>query len=139
MAEGPAKSDITLKNDERITKVGIFLRKSHLDELPQLVNVMRGEMSFVGPRPEIPKYTRNYDEKVMAIFLMPAGITSPASLLFADEARWLDTAESDRVYVNIILPRKNSMNIEYVKNFSVLNDIKVMIFTFFSPFISCEV
>ena len=133
--DGEKQSAITLKDDKRITRMGFVLRKSHLDELPQLVNVMVGDMSFVGPRPEILRYTNVCDAEIMPVFLMPAGITSPASLLFSNEAVWLDTEESDRVYINLILPRKNYMNLLYVKKFSILNDIKTMFFTLINPFV----
>lgn len=122
-------SQITLINDQRITGCGRFLRKYRLDELPQLFNVLSGSMSFVGTRPEVPRYVKRYSQEMYATLLMPAGITSPASIEFKDEEAFLDGEDTDEKYVKLVLPKKMKLNLEYIKSFSVLNDIKIMIKT----------
>lgn len=125
-------SQITLSNDSRITKCGSFLRKYRLDELPQLFNVFLGQMSFVGTRPEVPKYVKAYSAEMYATLLMPAGITSPASIAFKDENEFLSPGGNPEMdYINILLPKKMQMNLEYIKSFSVLLDIKIMVKTVF--------
>ncbi len=98
---------VTVDNDSRITKVGAFLRKLRLDELPQIFNVLFGTMSFVGTRPEVSRYVDKYTDEMLATLLLPAGVTSLASIKFKDEAELLEKADDvDRVYINEILPQK---------------------------------
>ncbi len=122
---------VTVGNDSRVTGIGRILRKTHLDELPQLINVFRGEMSFVGTRPEVPKYVAAYTKPMMASLLLPAGITSEASIRFRDEARLLENAENaDVTYVEQILPQKMIYNLNYLRELSAVNDLYIMIQTF---------
>ncbi len=122
---------VTVNNDSRITRTGNFLRKYRLDELPQLINVLTGDMSFVGTRPEVKKYVDRYSEEMYATLLMKAGITSLASIRYKDEDRLLKDAENaDETYVNEILPEKMKYNLEYIKKFSFWYDIKLMLMTF---------
>lgn len=121
---------VTLDNDKRITKVGRFLRRVRLDELPQLFNILLGQMSFVGTRPEVQKYVDCYSEEMLATLLMPAGVTSLASISFKDEDKYLDSNESvESVYINKILPDKMKYNLEYIENFNIFYDMKLMIKT----------
>ena len=121
---------VTTKNDSRVTGVGRFLRKYRLDELPQIFNVLSGSMSFVGVRPEVKKYVDQYKDVYYATLLMPAGITSPASILYKDEERLLSRGgDTDRIYVEEILPEKMKYNLSYVENFGFFSDIKIMIKT----------
>ena len=123
-------SQVTVGNDSRITKVGAFLRKTRLDELPQLIDVLHGDMSFVGTRPEVPKYVNRYTKEMMATLLMPAGITSEASIRFKKEAELLEgVADVDDVYVNDILPQKMKYNLKAVERFGFWSDIATMIRT----------
>lgn len=126
-------TQVTVSHDSRITKAGHFLRKCRLDELPQLFNVLKGDMSFVGTRPEVERYVDRYGDEMMATLLMPAGITSLASIKFKDEEKLLDGAEdTNDVYVNIVLPQKMAYNLEYIKKFNFFYDIKLMFQTFFA-------
>ncbi|MGN1113355.1 MAG: sugar transferase [Acutalibacteraceae bacterium] len=122
-------SQVTVSNDSRVTKCGGFLRKYRLDELPQLFNVLIGQMSFVGTRPEVPKYVKKYTPEMYATLLMPAGITSLASITYKDENEFLTSCNADEDYINILLPKKMELNLEYIRKFSVLFDIKIMIKT----------
>lgn len=123
-------TQVTVGNDPRITKVGHMIRKTRLDEIPQLLNVLKGEMSFVGTRPEVPKYVNQYKPEMMATLLMPAGITSKASIEFKDEEKILYGVDDvDKVYVEEVLPIKMTYNIAYLKSFSGWNDIKLMVET----------
>lgn len=123
-------TQVTVENDPRITKVGQLIRKTRLDEIPQLLNVLKGEMSFVGTRPEVPKYVKQYQPEMMATLLMPAGITSKASIEFKDEEKILHGADDvDKVYVEEILPIKMIYNVAYIKKFTVWSDSKLMIDT----------
>ncbi len=117
------------QEDPRITRVGRLLRRWHLDELPQLLNIVRGEMSFVGPRPELPRFVAQYDPESLATLLVPPGLTGSASLKFSDEARYLNTGERERVYKDLILPRKNACNLEYLRAFSLLRDGQILLDT----------
>lgn len=124
------ESQITVKGDARVTKVGAFIRRCRLDEISQLLNVLRGEMTFVGTRPEVPRYTERYTPEMMATLLLPAGITSLASILYKDEARLLDCAENaDAVYTETVLPAKMRYNLEQLKKTSLRNDLRVMVMT----------
>ena len=126
-------TQVTVNNDSRITRAGKFLRKCRLDELPQLFNVLMGDMSFVGTRPEVEKYVDCYSNEMLATLLMPAGITSLASIKFKDEEKLLDGAENtDDVYINTVLPQKMKYNLEYLKKFDFFYDIKIMFMTFFA-------
>ncbi len=121
---------VTVDGDSRVTKVGAFLRRTRLDELPQLLNVLAGDMSFVGTRPEVGKYVERYTDEMLATLLMPAGVTSPASIRFKDEAAMLENAaDADEVYVNEILPKKMEYNLAYLREFSFWGDIRLMLRT----------
>ena len=125
---------VTQQNDSRISKVGHKLRKVRLDELPQLINVLIGDMSFVGVRPEVAKYVDRYTDEMNATLLLPAGITSPASIEYKDEDEVIEKYKGsgrsiDDIYVEEILPDKMKYNLKYIKEFSVINDIKIMIRT----------
>ena len=124
---------LTTSNEKRITRVGGFLRKYRIDEFPQLLNVLKGEMSFVGARPEVMKYVNHYTDEMLATLLLPAGITSLACIYYKDEAELLDSAEdADRIYIEQILPGKMYYNLKAVREFSFLNDIKTMAMTVFA-------
>ena len=123
-------TQVTVDNDSRITKTGNRLRKCRLDEIPQLLNILKGEMSFVGTRPEVEKYVNCYTPEMRATLLLPAGVTSTASIAYKDEDRLLkDAVSPDDVYVKQILPEKMKYNLEYLKNFGFFYDIRVMIRT----------
>ncbi len=118
---------VTTSNDSRITRIGAKLRGARLDEIPQLLNVLTGDMSFVGTRPEAVRYVEKYSGAMWATLLLPAGITSEASILYKDEAELLDSAEdADKVYVEQVLPAKMEYNLKSLKEFNVLSDIKTM-------------
>ena len=120
-------SSVTVDNDVRITKVGSKLRNHRLDEFPQLFDVLSGDMSFVGTRPEVVKYVNRYTDEMKATMLMPAGITSIASIEYKDEAELLENAsDADEVYVNEILPAKMAYNLKSVKEFGFFKDIGVL-------------
>ncbi len=126
-------SQVTVNADSRVTRAGKFLRKCRLDELPQLFNVLAGDMSFVGTRPEVERYVDRYTDEMRATLLMPAGITSLASIKYKDEEKLLDGADDpDQVYVNEVLPGKMEYNLEYIKRFNFFYDIKLMFMTFFA-------
>lgn len=124
---------VTSANDNRITKVGATLRKFRLDELPQIFHVLSGKMSFVGTRPEVPRFVDRYTPEMAATLLMPAGITSLASIRYKDEDEIIgsisDPDEVDRVYMETILPEKMKYNLEYISKFSFFGDIKLMFST----------
>ncbi|MDP4121068.1 MAG: sugar transferase [Bacillota bacterium] len=118
---------VTVAGDSRITNVGRFLRKYRLDEIPQLFNVLAGSMSFVGTRPEVKRFVDHYTDEMMATLLMPAGVTSLASITFKDEDSMFKTQkEIDDEYINIILPQKMVYNLEYIEKYRFLNDIKLI-------------
>lgn len=124
---------VTVGNDSRITKVGAKLRGCRLDELPQVFDLISGNMSFVGTRPEAVKYVEKYEPEYMATLLLPAGITSEASIRYKDEAKLLDTADDvDRVYIEDVLPGKMRHNLESIKNFSLFGEIATMFRTVFA-------
>lgn len=123
-------TQVTVGNDSRITRVGKFIRKCRLDEFCQLIDVLRGTMTFVGTRPEVPKYVESYTPEMMATLLMPAGVTSLASIFYKDEDRLLDSAEDvDKTYVQKVLPGKMRYNLDAIRSFSFWGDIKLMFMT----------
>ena len=123
-------SQVTVGNDPRITKIGKQIRKLRLDEIPQLLNVLSGEMSFVGTRPEVGKYVEEYSNEMLATLLLPAGITSEASIEFKDEDKILNGVDNvDKVYVEEVLPIKMIYNSGYIKKFTAWSDCKLMIDT----------
>ena len=126
-------SAVTVGGDSRITKVGAKIRDYRLDELPQVLDVLSGNMSFVGTRPEATKYVEKYSNEMLATLLLPAGITSEASIRYKDEAKLLDAADDvDRVYVERVLPGKMKYNLQSIKNFYFGTDIITMFRTVFA-------
>ncbi len=118
---------VTVGNDSRITKVGARLRGYRLDELPQVFDVISGDMSFVGTRPEAVKYVEEYKPEYLATLLMPAGITSEASIRYKDEDKLLNAADDvDSVYVNQVLPAKMKWNLESLRSFSFPKEVATM-------------
>lgn len=121
---------VTTDSDSRVTKVGRFLRKYRLDELPQIFNVLSGSMSVVGTRPEVPKYVEQYKPEYLATLLIPAGITSLASIMYKDEEKLLSSEQDvDKVYIEKILPEKMKYNLQYTENFGFRSDLKLMLKT----------
>jgi lipopolysaccharide/colanic/teichoic acid biosynthesis glycosyltransferase len=120
---------VTRATDQRITTVGRFLRRYKLDEFPQLINIIRGEMNLVGPRPEDPRYTRLYDQKQQMIFSMRPGITSPASLYFRDESSLLDGPEWEEKYIHEIMPEKLSIDLKYFETNTLWSDFSIILRT----------
>lgn len=117
-------------NDNRITKAGKFLRKFRIDELPQLINVLIGQMSIIGPRPEVRKFVDVYTDEQMATLLVRPGISCSSSVAFANEGEILEkSSDPDNTYIDEILPDKAKMNLEYIKNLSIKNDIKIIFST----------
>ena len=124
---------VTVGNDSRITKVGAKLRGCRLDELPQVLDLISGDMSFVGTRPEAMKYVEKYKPEYMATLLLPAGITSEASILYKDEAELLENAvDVDKIYMEKVLPGKMKFNLQSIKEFSFTGEIKTMFRTVFA-------
>lgn len=123
-------TSVTTSNDTRITPTGMFLRKYRLDELPQVFDVLLGDMSFVGTRPEVIKYVKKYTKEMRATLLLPAGITSEASIKYKDESKLLnETDDIDRLYVEKVLPEKMAYNLESIKKFSFFREITIMVKT----------
>ena len=123
-------SQITVGKDSRITKVGDFLRKYKLDEIPQLINVLVGDMSLVGPRPEVPKYVALYTEEQREILKVRAGITDYASIEFSNENDILaNETDPEKAYIEKIMPRKIELNKKYLSEISVMTDIKIILLT----------
>lgn len=126
-------SQVTINGDMRVTHVGRFVRKCRLDEICQLLNVLKGDMTFVGTRPEVPHYTEKYTPEMMATLLLPAGVTSLASIYYKDEAELLDAADDiDKVYIEQVLPAKMKYNLRAIKQFGFWGDIKIMFMTVFA-------
>jgi lipopolysaccharide/colanic/teichoic acid biosynthesis glycosyltransferase len=118
-------------NDNRITRVGYYLRKYKLDELPQLINVFIGDMSFVGPRPEVEKYVKLYNNEQQKVLSVKPGITDWASIRYVNESELLArSSEPEKTYINEIMPAKLAINLEYVKQNNLLIDIKIILYTF---------
>lgn len=123
-------AQVTSKGDMRVTIVGKALRKCRLDELPQLINILEGTMSFVGTRPEVPKYVASYTDEMKATLLLPAGVTSIASIQYKDEDTLLDAADDvDKCYVQNVLPAKMEWNLRSIVEFSFFRELKVMVET----------
>jgi lipopolysaccharide/colanic/teichoic acid biosynthesis glycosyltransferase len=121
---------LTKEGDERVTLVGRALRKYRLDELPQIFHVLSGKMSIVGTRPEVPKYVNQYSPEYYATLLLPAGITSFASIKYKDEDKLLKEGEDvDKIYINRILPDKMRYNLKYLKRFGFRRDLFIMLKT----------
>lgn len=123
---------VTVGEDPRITKIGKRLRGCRLDELPQLINIWKGEMTFVGTRPEVEKYVKKYKPEMMATLLLPAGVTSEASIQYKDEDKLLADVsgeDADRVYIEKILPEKMKWNLEEIKKFGFFREIGTMVKT----------
>lgn len=124
-------TQVTVGADPRITKVGAMLRGCRLDEIPQLIDILSGDMSFVGTRPEVPKYVESYTDEMMATLLLPAGVTSEASIRYKDEAELLDSADDvDKTYVEQVLPDKMQYNLRGIQHYSFWGDIRIMFMTF---------
>ena len=123
-------SQVTVNHDSRITRVGKVIRDCRLDEIAQLIDVIQGNVTLVGVRPESPKYVAAYTPEMMATLLLPAGVTSLASIYYKDEAKLLDGVEdADKVYIEKILPGKMYYNLKGTKEFSFWGDIKIMFMT----------
>lgn len=125
---------VTTKNDSRITRVGNIIRKCRLDEIPQLINILVGDMTFVGTRPEVKKYVERYTDEMKATLLMPAGVTSIASIKYKNEdeiiGKYIEQGEDiDDIYVNRVLPEKMEYNVDYVKKFTIFQDILICVQT----------
>lgn len=123
-------TQITVSNDNRITKVGEKLRKYRLDEVPQLINILLGDMTLVGTRPESVYYVKHYTPEMWATLLLPAGVTSEASIRYKEEAELLNQTDNvDQIYVNKILPEKMKYNLESIRKFSLFKELGVLIKT----------
>ena len=126
-------TSVTVSNDSRVTKIGNVLRKYRIDEFPQLFDVLAGTMSFVGTRPESPKYVKQYTDEMKATLLLPAGITSEACIRYKDEAELIDGAEDvDKVYIEKVLPGKMKWNLWSIREFSLTGEILTMFRTVFA-------
>ena len=120
-------TQVTVGNDSRITRMGRLIRKCRLDEVSQLIDVFRGTMTFVGTRPEVPKYVASYTPEMMATLLLPAGVTSEASILYKDESELLEHAvDVDEAYVQKVLPGKMRSNLRAIEKFGFWSDIRTM-------------
>lgn len=126
-------SQVTVNNDNRVTRVGRFVRRCRLDEIAQLLDTISGDLTLVGVRPESPRFVAEYSEEMMATLLLPAGVTSLASIYYKDEAELLDGAEdTDKVYIEKILPGKMYYNLKSIEQFSFWGDIRIMFMTVFA-------
>lgn len=126
-------SQVTVGGDSRITRVGKVIRECRLDEIGQLLNILGGSMTFVGTRPEVPKYVEKYTSEMWATLLLPAGVTSEASIRYKDEAALLDAAEDvDATYIQDVLPGKMKYNLRSIQEYSFFKDIKTMFQTVFA-------
>ena len=130
-------TEVTVSADPRITKIGNFLRKFRLDEVPQLINILLGQMTFVGTRPEVPNYVQHYTPEMLATLLLPAGVTSRTSIEFRNEQELLkDAIDIDKVYIEQILPEKMKINLAYIKDFSLKEDLSIILLTIKKVFFS---
>ncbi len=121
---------VTTHGDVRVTKIGTIIRKYRLDEISQLIDILQGTMSFVGTRPEVPKYVAHYTPEMMATLLLPAGVTSIASVMYKDESDLLEGVDDpDQVYIEKILPEKMKYNLLDLRKFSLLRDFKILFMT----------
>ena len=121
---------ITIGNDERITKIGKILRKTKLDEIPQLINIYKGEMGFVGPRPDTPEYKEYYKKENSNFFDMLPGITGKASIYLSNEEELMENVDNPKeFYIKKIIPQKVRLNEYHLKNNNILSNIKVMLET----------
>lgn len=119
--------------DPRVTNVGYYLRKYKLDELPQLFNVFFGEMSFVGPRPEVRKYTDLYNQEQQKVLSVKPGITDYASIKYRNENDLLAASDNpEKLYIDEIMPHKLQLNLEYIKNNNIFKDVEIIFLTFYS-------
>ena len=126
-------SQVTVGGDNRITRVGKVIRECRLDEIGQLLNILGGSMTFVGTRPEVPKYVEKYTSEMWATLLLPAGVTSEASIRYKDEAALLDAAEDvDAIYIQDVLPGKMKYNLRSIQEYSFFKDIETMFQTVFA-------
>lgn len=126
-------SQVTVGGDNRITRVGKVIRECRLDEIGQLLNILGGSMTFVGTRPEVPKYVEKYTPEMWATLLLPAGVTSEASIRYKDEAALLDAAEDvDAIYIQDVLPGKMKYNLRSIQEYSFFKDIETMFQTVFA-------
>ncbi len=124
---------VTVEGDSRITRIGRLIRDKRLDELPQLIDVIQGNMTFVGVRPEVPEYVKAYTPEMTATLLLPAGITNLTSIYYKDEGRLLDkTEDPDRIYREKILPEKMKWNLKGMEEYGFWKDVGIMFMTFFS-------
>lgn len=129
VSEQDAGSPLTAHNDPRVTKLGRILRWTKIDELPQLLNVMKSDMAFVGPRPEDPRFRKLYEEKYPEVLQALPGITSPASVQFRHEERWLSGGDAEGEYVRSILPSKLEIESKYLENRTFWSDVKICLKT----------
>lgn len=128
-------TQVTASGDARITRLGRKMRHYRLDELPQLLNIFLGDMSFVGTRPEVVKYVREYTDEMTATLLLPAGVTSEVSIQYKDEEKLLaDVADVDEAYIHVVLPEKMEYNLKSLKDFSLIHELKIMVDTVIAVF-----
>ena len=126
---------ITVANDSRITRMGRFLRKYKIDELPQLFNVIKGDMSFVGPRPEVKEYVKLYESDYKKLLRIRPGITDPASIKYSDEEGVLSLSENwEEEYKKKVLPEKIALSLSYVENQNIITDLKLIFKTLFKTY-----
>jgi lipopolysaccharide/colanic/teichoic acid biosynthesis glycosyltransferase len=133
-ARGSGHPKITRANDPRVTRVGGFLRRTKLDELPQLVNVLRGEMSLVGPRPEDPRYVELYSEGQRAVLDVRPGVTSPASMVYRNEESLLAGSDWEEQYRTRIMPEKLRIELDYLRRSTLITDLGIIVKTILSLF-----
>lgn len=131
--DSPKGANLTTKNDLRITKTGKIIRKLKIDELCQFIDVLIGNMTLVGTRPEVQEYVDEYTDEMLATLLLPAGITSKASIVYKNESELLESAENPKsVYLNEILPRKMKYNLEGISKFGITNEARLLFMTIFA-------
>ena len=128
-------TQVTASGDARITRLGRKMRHYRLDELPQLLNIFLGDMSFVGTRPEVVMYVREYTDEMTATLLLPAGVTSEVSIQYKDEEKLLADAEDvDEAYIHVVLPEKMEYNLKSLKDFSLIHELRIMVDTVIAVF-----